>query len=170
MNHSYGFFDVLTQINSVNIAIGVWDYTNYAAMQYLNLKNPFKPDDNGNDNYYLKYIAKLIWKDTVFNDSGKITNGTLRDEFENYETENLKALIDSISSYVLNFLKIDNEGKIYYPDKNTVESINLECANVLNENEYLDFFSVFLSADLTNGYWAPITYTITLEGEGDISD
>jgi hypothetical protein len=167
--YCYSYFDLLIQKTDSSIFIGTWNYTNI-AMQYLNNKNPTTLNDRGDNTNILKIVAKLLWTDIYYNESGQIKNGTLRPEFENFDNYNLIITIDNICDYISSFLKINGQNEIYYPDNNQSESKVINLKKILQPNQYEDYLNVFLSANLTYGYWTPITYTLTLEAEGDISD
>ena len=167
INISFGYYDLLIQKKLLYIEIGSWQND---AMAYLNQKNPTMENDNGQVTNILKYVAGLIWKDIVYDNQGKISDGNLRTEFEGFGNGKLKQEIDVICDYIYSFLKTDNNGEIYYPDKNQVQSIDLNFSTVLEPGEYEDILSVFLTANLTEGYWQPVAYTVTLEGSENISD
>jgi len=165
----YGYFDSLIKKTDINITIGSWENIN-TAFSYLNNKNPKILNINGIETSILKNVAQLLWNDIIYNDEGKIVSGNLRTEYNNYDNINIKEIIDGICDYISSFLKINEQGLIYYPDNSNVESQNINFNTILQPDNYEDFLSVFLSANLTDGYWAPITYSVTLEADSDISD
>jgi len=166
--YCYSYFDLLVQKNSISMPIGIWENNN--AFYYLNNKKPSMINNEGEKITITKNIAELIWTDIKYNENNNIISGNLRTEYINYEFKDIVNAIDKINEYFTSFLKINENGLIYYPEYNKVDSFNINFNKTLLAGEYQDYLNFILTADITNAYYAPITFIVTLEADSDISD
>lgn len=169
---AYGYFDVLGVKSDTGLVIGEWNKS-VGAMQYLNVRDPEMNDSLGNTVSYLKYVADIIWSDAVYNGNGDIVSGTARSQYSDYSNTELKALIDTVITYSENFLTVDGNDNMVFPNRDSVTEIETHINTMLSPGESLQIPSVLLAAELYDEiHWAPVTYSISIESASgeDISD
>lgn len=172
---TYGYFDATKKTNYVNINIGEWKAVVGNVMDYLN-NSDTNVNNGGEEVSFLKEIAELIWTGNQYDENGKIQSGTLNERFQGYTNEQLKSVIDSALGYVKNYLQVDANGDISYPnDTSGVQTQVLPYNTPLAAGQSIQIPSAILTADLetsTYNSWEPMTYYISMESSigADISD
>lgn len=170
---AYGFFDVNNTQGGLGFHLGNWLSATSDPVEHLNniftdVENQEVPEREG-----LEYIADLIWENIEYDDDGKLIDGDVASQFNDYSDDDLVELIDNIVDYVDNFLEIDENGAAVFPPASQVPEMDTAFNTVLEPGQSTQFKGVLLLANLApEVYWAPVTYTVTLEAPNgeDISD
>lgn len=160
MQVTYSYFDKMSINYSGVIQIGSWS------------KEPPQPED------VMEYIEDAYpeMDDYLINLIGDVDqDGTFVIDplYEEYSYEELKETVDLLKDFTDYFLTYDENGNAVFPEKTTVQPVELTNINSLLPGQHQKINQVIQTANNANtNYYSPITFQLTMiapDGE-DISD
>jgi len=166
---AYGYFDVLDDSAGNELGTGEWQSSN-GLIAYLNSRDT-SLTTGGTADDALDYYASLFFDQPVFNSEGKLASGELKSAYSGYSENDVKKLIDAAAEYGKSFLAPDTAGAPRLLSAGNVSEVSVPVV-ALQAGASAQIQKILLPADLTDDiYWAPITYTVSIELPGyDISD
>jgi|AGTN01.2.fsa_nt_gi hypothetical protein len=167
-----GYFDALIGAGGGAIGIGQWASSSPSGpIEYINEAETDVETGSGGTASVLKYIADLIWDNTVYS-GGSLVTGEVRPEFAGFTDDQLIDVIDAAIEYVGNFLAVDSEGNVSFPPSYAAAAVTAGENISLAPGECASIYKVLLFANLSEQiWWTPVTYIVTMGDEGrDISE